>query len=269
MRHLNGRCLPCFSWVVPALSAGLFLAPAEAGPGSVRRESVRSALIAGSNAGQSARAAARELSGSVRMGDMGWMAERMYPPLKHMLALQMEARRKKGQEAELSRRARGMGKAISPEESGRLERALEEHYRRMGEEMRKAGVVVESFSVGEPFSEYEVTPPGALICDGIQVDTAVEDVGTDSGERSRVVVLPTTLVVTSPDGRGGRMRTARKSYLYAVRDEASANRVRRKRLNQWFFIDASTDMKIMRTFFPDLPLSPAVPPVSVRTAPVQ
>lgn len=225
---------------------------------------VQVGMIHGSTAGASARAAARELAGSVRMGDMGWMAECMYPPLKSMLAQQMQARTQRGQEAALARRAMGLGKAPSPEEEARMEKALDDHYRRMGNDMKRAGVVIESFTVGEPFAELELTPPGAMIPAGLNASASAEAVARSRGERSRMVVLPTTLVLTAPDGKGGKTRIEKKSYLYAVRDEASDNAIRRKRLNKWFFIDAATDLKTLRTLFPDMPLNMATPPTGMR-----
>lgn len=222
-----------------------------------------------SDAAQSARAAARELTGSVRMGDMGWMAEKMYPPLKKMLAQQMDARSRVDQEARLAHRAMGVGKKMSSEEERQMNRALETRYRRMGDEWKNAGVTVESFTVGEPFAEYEVSPPGAIISDGLRADSNAETIGENSNERSRIVILPIALTITSPDGRGGRIRTVKKSYLYAVRDESSSNPARKQRLNKWYFIDASTEVKTLRTFFPDLPLYLDVPPVSTRSAPLQ
>lgn len=221
-------------------------------------------MIHGSAAGASARAAARELAASVRMGDMGWMAECMYPPLKSMLAQQMQARAQRGQEAALARRAMGLGKGLTPEEEARMEKALDAHYRRMGDEMKRAGVVIESFTVGEPFAELELTPPGAMIPAGLNASTSAEAVARSRGERSRMVVLPTTLVLTAPDGKGGKARLEKKSFLYAVRDEASENKMRRKRLNKWFFIDAATDLKTLRTLFPDMPLNMATPPTGMR-----
>ncbi len=257
---------------VCALS-GLSQAATASGPGgspSGRRspravaQPVRMGLIQGSTAGASARAAARELAGSVRMGDMGWMAECMYPPLKSILARQMQARTQRGQEALLARRAMGLGKGPSEEEEARMEKALDAHYRRMGEEMKKAGVVIESFTVGEPFAELELTPPGAMIPAGLNAATSAEAVAQSRGERSRMIVLPTTLVLTAPDGKGNKARLEKKSYLYAVRDEASENEIRRKRLNKWFFIDAATDLKTLRTLFPDMPLNMATPPTGMR-----
>ena len=225
---------------------------------------VQVGMIHGSTAGSSARAAARELAGSVRMGDMGWMAECMYPPLKSMLAQQMQARTQRGQEAALARRAMGLGKAPSAEEEARMEKALESHYRRIGNDMKRAGVAIESFTVGEPFAELELTPPGAMIPAGLNASASAETVARSRGERSRMVVLPTTLVLTAPDGKGGKARLEKKSYLYAVRDEASDNAIRRKRLNKWFFIDAATDLKTLRTLFPDMPLNMATPPTGMR-----
>lgn len=221
-------------------------------------------LIQGSTAGESARAAARELTGSVRMGDMGWMAECMYPPLKSMLAQQMQARGRNAQEADWARRAMGLGKPLSEEEEARMQKALDMHYRRMGEEMKRAGVVIESFSVGEPFAELELTPPGAMIPAGLNAATSAETVAQSRGERSRMIILPTTLIISAPNGNGGKTRLEKRSYLYAVRDEASQNEMRRRRLNKWFFIDASTDLKTLRTLFPDMPLNLATPPTSTR-----
>lgn len=203
------------------------------------------------------------------MGDMGWMADKMYPPLKKLLAQQMDALKHVDQEGRLAHRAMGMGKKVSAEEERQMNRALEDHYRRMGEEWKNAGITVESFIVGEPFAEYEVSPPGAIISDGLRPDSNAETIGENSNERSRIVILPITLSVTSPNGRGGRVRTVKKSYLYAVRDESSSNPTRRKRLNKWYFIDASTEVKTLRSFFPDLPLYLNIPPVGTHSEPVQ
>ena len=138
------------------------------------------------------------------------------------------------------------------------DKALRARYARMGEEMKKQGVQVESYTVGEAAGEYVVTPPMAAVSQ-VRKDTAgrvrAERIGTTQ-ERSRIVVLPTTMIVSAPAADGRRTRVERRSFIYAVRDEVIIDKSmpRGTELNKWYFIDGNTDTNMLRSFFPNLPL---------------
>ena len=85
-------------------------------------------------------------------------------------------------------------------------------------------------------------------------------------DRSRIVVLPTTLVISMPS-RNGTTCMERRSHIFAVRDEVITDTgiSRGTKLNQWYFIDGNTDVNTLRTFFPDLPLYLKLPASGDRT----
>ncbi len=213
--------------------------------------------------------AARSYGAAVRSCDMGWALDSMYPPLKRMYAEQFSNRN--GREAENARRIMGLTgenpeKALQRYREGL--RALREHYVKMGQMMQKNGVKIESFSVREPTAEYILTPHTGL-ARAAQRDRdgriSAEDL-QGGNERSRLVVLPTTLVVSCPDRSGGMQRVERRSHIYAIRDEVVNGSVDRNgftthetKINKWYFVDGNTDISTLRAFFPDLPLHLPLP----------
>ncbi len=224
-------------------------------------------LAAGSvtEAGKSAREAAREYGAAVRNCDMGWALDSMYPPLKRTYADQLSSRDPR-MEASNARRIMGTVRESDAQAQARMKanaKALRDRYEKMGKDMRDAGFKVESFSVGAPISEYVVNPPTAMARQ-VRRDTAgrtrVEDLNMGK-DRSRIVVLPTKLVYSMPDARGGTQRIQRDSYIFAVRDEviSTPGIVRGTKLNKWYFIDSNTDVNLLRAFFPNLPLNIELP----------
>ncbi len=232
------------------------------------------ALVSGASAapvteaGRSAQEAAREYGAAVRQCHMGWALEHMYPPIRRTYADQYSSRSDAKTEAENARRIMGLNKKETPAEAeARIrsnERKLRDYYERMGQAMRAKGMRVEHFTVGAPHAEYVLTPSGSMVR-AVSLKTGAE--GDQMGDfnhvrdRSRLVVLPTTLVYSAPDGQGGRMRVKRKSYMFALRDEVlspdSPNRG--TKLNKWYFVDGNTDVNMLRAFFPDLPLNIDLP----------
>lgn len=215
---------------------------------------------AASEAANSARDAARQYGAAVRNCDMSWAVDSMYPPLRRTYADSLATRGREG-EAARARRVQGIERENVVQARARMaanDKALRARYARMSEEMKKQGVKVESYTVGEATSEYVVTPPMAAVSQ-VRRDTAgrirAEKIG-NTQERSRIVVLPTTLVVSTPAQNGGRTRIERRSYIYAVRDEVIIDKSmpRGTELNKWYFIDGNTDVNMLRSFFPNLPL---------------
>lgn len=215
---------------------------------------------AASEAGESARAAAQQYGAAVRNCDMRWAVDSMYPPLRRTYADSL-ASRNRASEIARARRIQGIEREDIIQARARMEandKALRARYARMGEEMKKQGVQVESYTVGEAAGEYVVTPPMAAVSQ-VRKDTAgrvrAERIGTTQ-ERSRIVVLPTTMVVSAPAADGRRTRVERRSFIYAVRDEVIIDKSmpRGTELNKWYFIDGNTDTNMLRSFFPNLPL---------------
>ena len=213
---------------------------------------VMSVCQAASDAATSAREAAQQYGAAVRNCDMSWAVDSMYPPLRRTYADQLTSR---------TRRVQGLERETVVQAKARMaanDKALRAKYARMGEEMKKSGLMVESYSVGEATAEYVVTPPMATVAQ-VRKDTAgrvrAEQIGQTT-ERSRVVILPTTLVISAPAANGKRTRMERRSYIYAVRDEVITDKSqpRGTELNKWYFIDGNTDVNTLRTFFPNLPL---------------
>lgn len=218
------------------------------------------------DAGRSAREAAREYGAAVRNCDMGWALDSMYPPLKRTYADQLSSRDPR-QEAANARRIMGTVRESDAQAQARMKanvKALRARYDQMGREMKARGFRVESFSVGEPVAEYVVNPPTSVARE-VRQDTGgvrrVEELGSGA-DRSRIVILPTTLVFRMPGGEGAApVRMERRSYIFAVRDEAisSGNNTRGTVLNKWYFIDSNTDINVLRAFFPNLPLNIKLP----------
>ncbi len=225
---------------------------------------------AASDAATSAREAAQQYGAAVRNCDMAWAVDSMYPPLRRTYADQLTSRTREAEIAR-ARRVQGLDRETVVEAKARMaasDKALRAKYARMGEEMKKAGVTVESYSVGEATAEYVVTPPMAAVSQ-VRKDTAgrvrAENIG-NTQERSRVVVLPTTLVISAPARDGRRTRMERRSYIFAVRDEVitDTSQPRGTVLNKWYFIDGHTDVNTLRTFFPNLPLYLRLPSTGDR-----
>ena len=221
---------------------------------------VASVCQAASEAAQSARSAAQQYGAAVRNCDMRWAVDSMYPPLRRTYADRLT---NNSREAEIARarRVQGLDRETKAQAKARMaanDKALRAKYARMGEEMKKNGVQVESYSVGEATAEYVVTPPMAAISQ-VRKDTRgrvrAENIG-NTQERSRIVVLPTTLVISVPAQDGRRTRMERRSYIFAVRDEVitDTSMPRGTELNKWYFIDGNTDVNTLRSFFPNLPL---------------
>ena len=225
---------------------------------------------AASDAATSAREAAQQYGAAVRNCDMAWAVDSMYPPLRRTYADQLTSRTREAEIAR-ARRVQGLDRETVVEAKARMaasDKALRAKYARMGEEMKKAGLTVESYSVGEATAEYVVTPPMAAVSQ-VRKDTAgrvrAENIG-NTQERSRVVVLPTTLVISAPARDGRRTRMERRSYIFAVRDEVitDTSQPRGTVLNKWYFIDGNTDVNTLRTFFPNLPLYLRLPATGDR-----
>lgn len=215
---------------------------------------------AASDAATSAREAAQQYGAAVRNCDMRWAVDSMYPPLRRTYADQLTSRTREAEIAR-ARRVQGLARETVGQARARMaanDKALRAKYARMGQEMKDRGLEVESYTVGEATAEYVVTPPMAAVSQ-VRRDTSgrirAEHIG-NTQERSRVVVLPTTLVISAPAQGGKRTRLERRSYIFAVRDEVitDTSQPRGTELNKWYFIDGNTDVNTLRTFFPNLPL---------------
>ena len=225
---------------------------------------------AASDAATSAREAAQQYGAAVRNCDMLWAVDSMYPPLRRTYADQLASRTREAEIAR-ARRVQGLERETVVQARARMaanDKALRAQYARMGEEMKQRGITVEGYSVGEATAEYVVTPPMAAVSQ-VRKDTAgrvrVENIG-NTQERSRIVVLPTTLVISVPAAGGKRTRVERRSYIFAVRDEiiTDKSQPRGTVLNKWYFIDGNTDVNTLRTFFPNLPLYLRLPATGDR-----
>lgn len=234
---------------------------------------------------------ARNYGTAVRSCDMRWVLEAMYPPLRNTYAEMLVNRENPSAEAAAARRIMGLDKKAGETSTERARReeenrrrlaesnkALLQRYVQMGEEMKKQGLKIESYSIGTPTGEYVVTPANATASSvhRAEVDRRFREEGDnrtsngwpeqpprgqfsltgETADRSRIVIIPTTLVVSMPGPNGARTRVERKSYIYAVRDEIisddGVNRETKK--NKWYLIDGNTNVGTLRTFFPDLPL---------------
>lgn len=222
-------------------------------------------------ASQSALEAARELTGAIRDLDMSWMVDHMYPPLKRLYANQYSMR---DDNAGANNAKRFMGTVQETEAQAKArtianERALRASYVDMGRKMKQQGVQVESFVVSPAVSEYELALPKGVES-GVRSDklgkTAADELKM-GGDRSRLVILPTTFIISVPDTRTGRrVRVEQKSFIYAVRDEVSADggQSRGTILNKWYFIDGKVKASELRSFFVDIPLRLRLPMTSSR-----
>lgn len=222
-----------------------------------------------SEAARSAAEAARSYGAAVRSCDMGWALDYMYPPLKKTFAEQFANR--SGNEAANARRIMGLTEEDPRQARARQQaelKALRDHYVNMGRKMVESGVKIESYTVRDAVAEYEVSPPSG-IAKAVRQDTAANisaDQLQGAREVSRIVVLPTTLIVSGPAPGGGVTRVERKHHIYAIRDEKVSGRIDRNgmtprdtKLNKWYFLDGNTDINTLRTFFPNLPLRISLP----------
>lgn len=82
--------------------------------------------------GDSAVRAARELSGAVKTGDMMWMIEKMYPPMKKQLV------------------------ASFPGGEASFMETMREKMRSAAAVMKERGMVVETYEIGQPTAEHLV-----------------------------------------------------------------------------------------------------------------
>ncbi len=248
--------------------------------------------LAQSASALSAAEAAREYGTAVRNFDMAWVLECMYPPLRNTYAEMLVNRGNPGAEAQAARRIMGLDKkagesleqARKRAEADRQRyiesnKALKAQYQKMGEDMKKQGLKIESYSIGTPTGEYVVTPANATASSVHRAEAArrqktegrdlrgngwtpqqpTQGPASETGEttdRSRIVIIPTTLVVSMPGRNGARTRMERKGYIYAVRDEIISEQgaERETKPNKWYLIDGNTNISTLRTFFPDLPL---------------
>lgn len=219
---------------------------------------------AASTEADSAREAARQYGAAVRNCDLTWAVDSMYPPLRRTYAEQLGSR--SVSEQVNTRRMDGtMGETADAVNARRIanEKALRDKYAKMGKAMKDSGMKIESYTVGAPTAEYRVTPPMGTV-NAVRRDAAgrvrAEDLNT-AGDVTRIVVLPTTLVFSTPNRDGSRTRIERRSYIYAIRDEQISDKGRERgtKLNQWYFADASTGITTLRSFFPDFPVHPALP----------
>ncbi len=226
---------------------------------------VMSVCQAASDAATSAREAAQQYGAAVRNCDMRWAVDSMYPPLRRTYADRLTSRTREAEIAR-ARRVQGLERETVVQAKARMaanDKALRAKYARMGEEMKKSGLQIESYTVGTATGEYVVTPPMAAVSQ-VRKDTRgrvrAEDIG-NTKERSRIVILPTTLVVSVPGAEGRRNRLERRSFIYAVRDEIIIDKSmpRGTEPNKWYFIDGNTNANMLRSFFPDLPLYLDVP----------
>ena len=217
----------------------------------------------------SAREAARQYGAAVRNCDLSWALDSMYPPLRRTYADQLGARRQsEADKAQLFTGARAESAAENRERREANEKALRQQYAKMSKAMRDSGMRIESYSVGAPTAEYLVTPPMSMV-NAVRRDTKgavrAENL-TANGDRSRIVILPTTLVISLPAADGNRRRIERRHYIYAIRDEqiTDKGRARGTALKKWYFADGNTDITTMRTFFPDLPTRLQLPTCGER-----
>lgn len=227
-----------------------------------------------SEAARGAAEAARSYGAAVRSCDLGWALDYMYPPLKRLYAEQYSGRN--GNEADNARRTMGLVRETPAQARARIAAgmsALRAHYVKMGKQMISSGVKIESYSVGEPVSEYVLTPPSGVVKSVIQDrEGRVRADNLSVGEeRSRLVVLPTVIVICGP-GKGGKtVRVERRSFIYAIRDEVVKEKLDRNgltlhdtKLNKWYFADGNTDINTLRSFFPGLPIKLQLPSTGER-----
>lgn len=226
-----------------------------------------------SEAGRSAKSAANEYKGAVMNCDMGWCYDLMYPPIKRTLADRLMSR-KTGTNMQY---ITGQKQEDIKKAQDRMEKAQKElraQYVEMGRQMIAGGFKVERFTVGEPFSEYELVSSGSAVRaiknssrEGSKDYKKNPDDIKWQGDRSRLVVLPTTLWFSAPDpNTGRRIRLERRDFIYAVRDELYSKNIntRGTEPNRWYFIDSNTSVNTLRSYFPTLPLNIKTPDTGDR-----
>lgn len=219
-------------------------------------------------AGNTACEAARQYGAAVRNCDMGWAVDFMYPPLRRIYADRL-AERDPSKAAEASRRMMGLSQETQEEAVARMranDKALRAQFAQMGAQMREKGVKVESFAVGKPTAEYVVTPVSAL-ARNVKRDSRASrsaDSMTGGQDRCRLVILPTTLVMSMPEKDGRVLRVERRSYIYAIRDELITTGSTGAVLKKWYFVDGNADVNMLRSFFTNLPLNLELPVCSDR-----
>ncbi len=159
------------------------------------------------NAGQATQA----LGDKVRIGDMQVSIDRMYPRWK----------------AQMSKRVGGTVQ-------------LAEMLKKSAEQMRVAGVTIESFIAEPPVIAYEASlPKGAGAING--------ETGEQVGEKlDWLVLVPTRMIIRMPDPDTGVSRKFEtKSYQIAISSKAKLD---------WTFIDGSSvKIQDLRSLFPTLP----------------
>ncbi len=219
---------------------------------------------------QQAASSARELAGAIRNCDMSWVVDRMYPPVKvyyaNKLALRDDRTRQQSTNMMLGT-DRESPEQIKAREQAHI-RALRSQYVKQGQMLKSKGVLIERFTVGEPYSEYLLSPP-VNVATGVLKDGQARrqaDQLDEGSDRSRLVVLPTSLVMRATLPNGKTVRVEQKSFIYAVRDEivSKSRQASDTKPNTWYFIDAKTPMNTLRVFFPDLPAQIKLPPTSER-----
>lgn len=89
--------------------------------------------------GDSAVRAARELSGAVKTGDMMWMIEKMYPPMKKQLV------------------------ASFPGGEASFMETMREKMQAAAAVMKERGMVVETYEIGQPAAEHLVKGGGEVL----------------------------------------------------------------------------------------------------------
>ena len=226
-----------------------------------------------SEAGSSAKSAANEYKGAVMNCDMGWCYDLMYPPIKRTLADRLMSR-KTGNNMNLITGQEKQDVKKAQERMEKAQKELRDQYVEMGRQMIAGGFKVERFVVGEPYAEYELVSSGSAmqaIKNSSQEGSKNYKKNPDDikwqGDRSRLVVLPTTLWFSAPDPyTGKRVRMERRDFIYAVRDEVYKNNVntRGTEPNKWYFIDSNTNVNTLRSYFPTLPLNIQTPDTGDR-----
>ncbi len=218
---------------------------------------------------QQAAAAARELAGAIRNCDMSWIVDRMYPPIKAYYANKLALRSqdaKRNSIRQMKEGTRETSAQLRAREQANI-RALRAQYVKQGQLLKSKGVLIERFTVSEPHVEYVLSPPVNVVTGVLKDGQARRQADNleEGGDRSRLVVLPTTLILRIPLPRGGTVRMEQRSFIYAVRDEiVSSSQQGDTKPNTWYFIDAKTSVGTLRAFFPDLPSQISLPPTSER-----
>jgi rubrerythrin len=109
---------------------------------------VASVCQAASEAAQSARSAAQQYGAAVRNCDMRWAVDSMYPPLRRTYADRLTSNTREAEIAR-ARRVQGLDRETVVQARARMaanDKALRAKYARMGEEMKKSGLQVESYT---------------------------------------------------------------------------------------------------------------------------